>query len=160
MASVLTGQPSAEVAGSLDGALLAAAPAARNWDTRAALLWTLITAERFPTVETALPAMIEAATRSGSARGLIAVYSSLGFAKLRLGALPEADGAARVALRVLADGDFTAGLGVAGIAAEVAVEAGELAEAQAFLELVPPGPAGVLSVLAPAAMGRAEPGQR
>ena len=154
MASLLTGQPSAAVAGALDDALLAAAPAATNWDTRAALLWTLITAERFQPVEAALPAMIEAATRSGSARGLIAVYSSLGFAKLRLGALPEADGAARIALRVLQEGDFTAGLGVAGIAAEVAVEAGELDEAQALLALVPAGPAGVLSVLAPAAMGR------
>ena len=98
--------------------------------------------------------MIEAAARSGSARGLIAAYSSLGFLKLRLGALPEADGAARVALRVLQEGDFAAGLGVAGIAAEVAVEAGELDEAQALLELIPPGPPGVVSVLAPAARGR------
>ena len=154
MASLLTSQPSAEVADALDDALRGAEPAARNWDTRAALLWTLIAAERFQPVEAALPAMIEAATRGGSARGLIAVYSSLGFLKLRLGALPEADGAARVALRVLQEGDFTAGLGVAGIVAEVAVEAGELDEAQALLELVPQGPAGVLSVLAPAARGR------
>src|SRR6185437_7637719 len=101
-----------------------------------------------------LPAMIEAASRRGTARGLIAGYSSLGFLKLRLGALPEADGAARVALRVLQEGDFTAGLGVAAIAAEVAVEAGELDEAQGLLELIAPGPAGVLSVLAPAARGR------
>ena len=129
-------------------------PAAANWDTRAALLWTLITAERFQEVDGALPAMVEAATRGGSARGLIAVYSSLGFCKLRLGALPEADGAARVALRILQEGDFTAGLGVAAIAAEVAVEAGQPDEAQALLELIPPAPAGVLSVLAPAAAGR------
>jgi hypothetical protein len=45
-------------------------------------------------------------------------------------------------------------MGVAGIVAEVAVEAGELEEAQALLGVVAPGPAGVLSVLAPAAMGR------
>ena len=114
----------------------------------------MITAERFQQVDGALPAMVEAATRGGSARGLIAVYSSLGFCKLRLGALPEADGAARVALRILQEGDFTAGLGVAAIAAEVAIEAGQLDEAQALLELIPPGPAGVLSVLAPAAAGR------
>ena len=101
MAGVLTGQLTAEAAGALEDALRAAEPAAANWDTRAALLWTMITAERFQQVEEALPAMIEAATRGGSARGLIAVYSSLGFLKLRLGALPEADGAARVALRVL-----------------------------------------------------------
>ena len=154
MAGVLTGQLTAEAAGSLDDAMRAAEPAAANWDTRAALLWTMITAERFQEVDEALPAMAEAATRGGSARGLIAVYSSLGFCKLRLGALPEADGAARVALRILQEGDFTAGLGVAAIAAEVAVEAGELDEAQALLELIPPGPAGVLSVLAPAAAGR------
>ena len=154
MAGVLTGQLTAEAAGSLDDALRAAEPAAANWDTRAALLWTMITAERFQEVDGALPAMAEAATRGGSARGLIAVYSSLGFCKLRLGALPEADGAARVALRILQEGDFTPGLGVAAIAAEVAIEAGELDEAQALLELIPPGPAGVLSVLAPAASGR------
>ena len=154
MAGVLTGQLTAEVAGALEDALRAAEPAAANWDTRAALLWTMITAERFQQVEAALPAMIEAAARGGSARGLIAVYSSLGFLKLRLGALPEADGAAQVALRVLREGDFTAGLGVAAIAAEVAVEAGELDEAQGLLELIQPAPAGVLSVLAPAARGR------
>ena len=154
MAGVLTGQLTAEAAGSLDDAMRAAEPDAANWDTRAALLWTMITAERFQEVDGALPAMAEAAARGGSARGLIAVYSSLGFCKLRLGALPEADGAARVALRILQEGDFTAGLGVAAIAAEVAIEAGELDEAQALLELIPPGPAGVLSVLAPAAAGR------
>jgi DNA-binding CsgD family transcriptional regulator len=154
MAGVLTGQLTAEAAGSLDDAMRAAEPAAANWDTRAALLWTMITAERFEEVDGALPAMTEAAARGGSARGRIAVYSSLGFNKLRLGALPEADGAARVALRILQEGDFTAGLGVATIAAEVAIEAGELDEAQALLELIPPGPAGVLSVLAPAAAGR------
>ena len=154
MAGVLTGQLTAEAAGSLDDAVRAAEPAAANWDTRAALLWTMITAEHFQEVGGALPAMVEAATRGGSARGLIAVYSSLGFCKLRLGALPEADAAARVALRILQEGDFTAGLGVAAIAAEVAIEAGQLDEARALLELIPPGPAGVLSVLAPAASGR------
>ena len=89
-------------------------PAARNWDTRAALLWTLIIAERFGPVEAALPAMIEAAVLSGSARGLIAAHSSLGFLKLRMGALPEADGAARIALRVLQEGDFAARHGGSG----------------------------------------------
>jgi hypothetical protein len=130
MAAVLTRRPSTETGAALDGALRAAAPAASNWDTRAALLWTLIIAERFGPVGAALPAMIEAAGHTGSARGLIAAYSSLGFLKLRLGALPEADAAARIALRVLQEGDFTAGLGVAGIAAEVAVEAGQLDEAR------------------------------
>ena len=154
MATVLGGRPDAAALGSLDDALVAAAPAASNWDTRAALLWTSITAERFESVEAALPAMVEAAERSGSARGLIATYSSLALLKLRLGALPDADGAARIALRILREGDFAAGLGMAGLAAEVAVEAGELDDAQALLALAVPGPPGVVSVLAPAAMGR------
>ena len=109
MAGVLTSRPSAE-AGALGDVLLAAAPMAGNWDTRAALLWTLITAERFGLVDAALPAMIEAVGQSGSARGLIAAYSSLGFLKLRLGSLPDADGAARIALGVLREGDFSAGI--------------------------------------------------
>lgn len=154
MAGILAGQPGFDAAGGLEAALAAAEPAAPNWDTRAALLWTLITAERFGPVEAALPAMTEAATRIGSARGLIAAYSSLGFLKLRLGALPEADAAARVALRVLREGDFAPGMGVAGIAAEVAVEAGQLDEAEELLALVTPEPPGLVSVLAPAAMGR------
>src|SRR5262249_27318475 len=82
----------------------AAEPAAANWDTRAALLWTAIIAERYGTAEQVLPAMAEAATRAGSARGLIAVYSSLGFGQLRLGALPEADRAARLPLTLLPRG--------------------------------------------------------
>ena len=77
MAGVLTGQLTAAAAASLDDAVRAAEPAAANWDTRAALLWTMITAERFQEVDEALPAMAEAATSAGSARGLIAVYSSL-----------------------------------------------------------------------------------
>ena len=60
----------------------------------------------------------------GSARGLIAVHSAAGLLHLRLGALPEADGAARVAVAVLRDGDFAAGLGVAAVAAEIATESG------------------------------------
>ena len=154
MASVLGGRAGAAALESLDEALLAAPPAATNWDTRAALLWTSITAERFGPVDAALPAMIEAAGRSGSARGLIAAYSSLGLLNLRLGALPDADAAAGIALRVLREGDFAAGLGMVGLAAEIAVEAGELEEAQALLAPVVPGPPGVVSVLAPAAMGR------
>ena len=54
------------------------------------------------------------------------------------GALPEADAAARVALRVLQEGDFAPGLAFAAtVLADVAVEAGELDEAQALLALLP-----------------------
>ena len=43
-----------QAAAPLEEALRHAAPRAENWDTRAALLWSLITAERFEAVETAL----------------------------------------------------------------------------------------------------------
>jgi DNA-binding CsgD family transcriptional regulator len=87
----------------------------------------------------------------------VAAYSTLGLLKLRLGALPEADAAARVALRVLQEGDFAPGLGFAAtVLADVATEAGELDEAQALLGLLPRQgwPAGVGTVLIPAARGR------
>ena len=154
MAALLTGQPADLAGGVLEAALAAARPAAANWDTRAALLWALITVERFGPVAAALPAMTHAASQAGSARGLIAVHSAAGLLHLRLGALPEADGAARVAVAVLRDGDFAAGLGVAAVAAEIATESGELDEADALLDLIPPGPPGVISVLVPAARGR------
>ena len=101
--------------------------------------------------------MVAEVHRSGSARGFVAVYSTLGLLKLRLGALPEADAAARVALRVLQEGDFAPGLAFAAtVLADVAVEAGELDEAQALIELLPQEgwPAGVGTVLIPAARGR------
>jgi DNA-binding NarL/FixJ family response regulator len=85
------------------------------------------------------------------------VYSTLGVLELRLGALPEADAAARVALRVLQEGDFAPGLAFAAtVLADVAVEAGELDEAQALIGLLPQAgwPAGVGTVLIPAARGR------
>lgn len=77
--------------------------------------------------------------------------------KLRLGALPEADSAARVALRLLQEGDFQLGLAFgATVLADVAIEAGELDEAQELLALLPQEdwPAGVATVLIPAARAR------
>ncbi len=130
-----------------------------NWDTRAALLWTMVAAERFDTVDNALRPMLAGVRRSGSARGLVAAYSTLGLLKLRLGALPEAETAARVALQVVQQGDFAPGLAFAAtVLSDVAVEAGELEEARALLGLLPPGgwPAGVGTVLIPAARGRLE----
>jgi DNA-binding CsgD family transcriptional regulator len=76
--------------------------------------------------------------------------------------LPEADAASRVALRVLQEGDFAPGLAFAAtVLADVAVEAGEPDEAQALLDLLPQGgwPAGVGTVLIPAARGRLRLGQ-
>jgi DNA-binding CsgD family transcriptional regulator len=146
-----------EAAAPLEAALRHAHPSAQNWDTRAALMWSLITAERFDAVASALEPMLAEVRRSGSARGLVAAYSSLGVLHLRLGALPEADAAARVALRVIQEGDFDPGLPFAAtVLADVAVEAGELDEAQSLLALLPQGdwPAGVGTVLIPAARAR------
>jgi ATP/maltotriose-dependent transcriptional regulator MalT len=128
-----------------------------NWDTRAALLWSLVTAERFDAVQAALTPMVAEARRSGSARGLVATYSTLGLLRLRVGALPDADAAARLALRVMQEGDFAPGLAFAAtVLADVAIEAGELQDAHTALELLPQEgwPAGVGSVLIPAARGR------
>src|SRR5262249_35446583 len=87
----------------------------------------------------------------------VATYSTLGLLNLRLGALPDADAAARVALRVLQEGDFAPGLAFAAtVLTDVAVEAGEFDEAQALLDLLPQDgwPAGVGTVLIPAARAR------
>jgi DNA-binding CsgD family transcriptional regulator len=157
MGMVLAGRPAEEAAAPLEEALSRASPAAENWDTRAALLWSLVTAEHFGSIENALGPTVAEVHRSGSARGFVAAYSTLGLLKLRLGALPEADAAARVALRVLQEGDFVPGLAFAAtVLTDVAVEAGALDEAQALIELLPQDgwPAGVGTVLIPAARGR------
>src|SRR6185437_2960666 len=162
MAMLLAGRPAGQIAAPLERTLLEqalkdAGPDAGNWNTRAALLWILVVAERFGVVADALGPMLEQVHRCGSARGLVAAYSTLGLLKLRLGALPEADAAARVALYVLQEGDFAPGLGFAAtVMADVAVEAGQLDEAQALLDLLPRQgwPAGVGTVLIPATRGR------
>ena len=160
MAMVLAGRPADETAIPLESALSALSltgAQVENWDTFAALLWCLVTAERFHTVETALKPRIAEVQRSGSARGLVAVYSTLALLKLRLGALPEADAAARVALQVLRDSDLRPGLAFAvTVLSDIAVEAGELVEADAQLSLLPQHgwPAGVGTVLIPAARAR------
>jgi DNA-binding CsgD family transcriptional regulator len=157
MTMLLAGRPAGQIAALLEQALERAGPAAVNWDTRAALLWVLVTADQFGTVEKSLEPMLAQVHRGGSARGFVAAYSTLGLLKLRLGALDEADAAARVALRVLREGDFAPGLGFAAtVLSDIAVEAGELGEAQALLDLLPQEgwPAGVGTVLIPAARGR------
>jgi len=157
MAMVLAGRPADQAARPPEAALARAAGGAENWDTRAALLWSLVTAERFDAVASSLRPMVAEVNRSGSARGLVATYSTLGLLELRLGALPEADAATRIALRVLREGDFGPGLAFAAtVLADVAVEAGQLDEAQALLALLPQDgwPAGVGTVLIPAARAR------
>jgi DNA-binding CsgD family transcriptional regulator len=157
MAMVLGGRPADEAAVALESALACAAPVVENWDTRAALLWSLIAAERYDAVRAALEPMLAQVQQSGTARGLVATYSTLGLLELRVGALPEADSAARVALRVLQEGDFAPGLAFgATVLADVAIEAGQLDDAEVALALLPAGelPAGVGTVLIPAARGR------
>jgi tetratricopeptide (TPR) repeat protein len=157
MARFTACQPVAETAAPLEQVLARAGPHVENWDTRAALLWVLVACERFAAVETSLNALLAEVHRSGSARGFVADYSTLGLLKLRLGALPEADAAARVALRVLKEGDFAPGLAFAAtVLADVAVEAGEYEDAQVLLDLLPQKgwPAGVGTVLIPSARGR------
>jgi DNA-binding CsgD family transcriptional regulator len=157
MTMLLAGRPAGQIAALLEDTLARAEPDAGNWDTRAALLWVLVVAERFGTVEESLKPMLAEVHRGGSARGFVAAYSTLGLVKLRLGALPEADTAARVALRVLQEGDFAPGLGFAAtVLSDIAVEAGEFGEAQTLLDLLPQQgwPAGVGTVLIPAARGR------
>jgi ATP/maltotriose-dependent transcriptional regulator MalT len=157
MTMLLAGRPAGQIAALLEQALQHAGPEAENWDTRAALLWVLVVAERFGTVEESLTPMLDQIHRSGSARGFVAAYSTLGLLKLRLGTLDEADAAARVALRVLQEGDFAPGLRFAAtVLSDIAVEAGELHQAQALLDLLPQQgwPAGVATVLIPAARGR------
>ena len=76
MGMVLAGRPAEDASRPLERALEGASPWAENWDTRAALLWSLVTAERFEAVNAALGPMLAEVDRSGSARGLVAVYSS------------------------------------------------------------------------------------
>jgi len=157
MVAILTGQPMREAARPLQAALAGANPNVESWDLRAALLWSLVTAEQFSDVETALVPLRSQAERSGSSRGLVAVYSTTALLKFRLGDLAQADAAARIALRVAQDGDFASGLPFAAtVLAEIAVAGGQFDEAQALLALLPHEhlPAGVGTVLIPAARGR------
>ena len=157
MVAILTGRPADEAARPLEAALAGASANVESWDMRAALLWCLLTAERFGAVETALVPLRSQADRSGSSRGLVAVYSTTALLKLKLGDLAQADAAARIALRVAQDGDFARGLPFAAtVLAEIAVAGGQFDEAQALLDLLPHEglPAGVGTVLIPAARGR------
>jgi DNA-binding CsgD family transcriptional regulator len=157
MLAIMTGRPAREAAQPLERALDTIGVQVEDWDTQAALWWCLLTAERFATVEAALRSLSKQVDHSGSARALVAVYSTLGLLKFRLGALPEADAAARTALQVAQESDFARGLPFATtVLANVATAGGELAEAQALLDSIPGAgmTAGVGTVLVPAARGR------
>lgn len=134
----IDGRPAAEVAATLGAALTQASEHSDTWDNRGHGIWALIIAEGFTAADALLTAMLAEVERTGDARGLYTTYGSLGLLKLRLGALPEADAAARIALRVLQGTDLALGLPVVVTAlTDVAVEAGQLDEAQSFLDLLP-----------------------
>jgi len=157
MVAILTGRPADEAARPLEAALAGTSASVESWDLRAALLWSLLTAERFAAVESALVPLRQQAERSGSSRGLVAVYSTAALLQLLLGDLAQADAAARIALRVAQDGDFAGGMPFAAtVLAEIAVAGGQLDEAQALLDLLPHEglPAGVGTARVPAARGR------
>jgi DNA-binding CsgD family transcriptional regulator len=145
-------RPAEEIALPLQVAFARAGPRVVNWDVRAPGLWALIHAEGFEAAEVTLESMRAGVHGSGSARGLFVTYATLGLLKLRLGALPEADAAARVALHVLQAAEFVQGFPlVATVLADTAVEAGELDEAQTLLDLLPREG---LPAMVPAARGR------
>jgi DNA-binding CsgD family transcriptional regulator len=151
------GRPAAEVALPLQLAFERAGPLACNWDLRAPGLWALIHAGGFDAAEETLESMRAEVQRTGGARGFFVTYVTLALLNLRLGALPEADVAARVGLDVVEAADFVRGLAFAAtVLAEISIEAGELGEAQALLERLPRAgwPATLATVLIPAARGR------
>jgi hypothetical protein len=131
-------RPAEEVAHPLREVSARAGPRVVNWDIHAPGLWALIHAEGFGAAEDTLGSMRAEVHRSGTARGLYVTYATLGLLKLRLGALPEADAPARVALHVLQTAEFDQGFPlVATVLAEIAIEAGELNHAQTLLDQLP-----------------------
>lgn len=137
MAALLAGRPAREIAQPLQSAFEPAPSHVENWDLRLPGLITLLWAEGFDVVEATLDRMLAEVDRSGSARGLHVTYVCLGLMKLLQGALPEAEAAAQIALRVLQAAEFPRGLPlVVEVLSDVAVEAGQLEDAESVLELV------------------------
>jgi DNA-binding CsgD family transcriptional regulator len=135
---LISGLPAREIALPLQAAFKRSGPRAENWDVRLPGIIALIYTEAFAAVDATLAGMLSEVTSSGSTRGLHVTYVTLALLRLRLGALPEADAAARVALRVLQGAEFPQGLPlVTMVLADVAVETGDLDEAEAFLAVLP-----------------------
>ncbi|HLZ96093.1 MAG TPA: LuxR C-terminal-related transcriptional regulator [Candidatus Dormibacteraeota bacterium] len=153
----LQGWPAADVRAPLEEAFAKPGTVAENWDTRGPGVWALVFAEGYDTAEAALASMRAEVERSGSARGLFTTFSTLGLLNVRLGALPEADSAARTGMRVLEGLGFARGLRLAAsVMIDVAIESDQLDEAQSVLDLLrltelPPD---LSTVIAVAARGR------
>jgi DNA-binding CsgD family transcriptional regulator len=133
-ALMMAGSPARDVVAHLEAVFRRASPRAENWDLRLPGLVTMIWAEGFDLAAAVISGMLREVNRSGSARGMHVTYVTSGLLSLRLGNLPEADAAARVALRVLQAADFEQGLPlVLTVLSDVAIEAGDLDEAESVL---------------------------
>jgi DNA-binding CsgD family transcriptional regulator len=131
------GRSAADVRAPLEEGFARPGAFTENWDTLGPASWTLIWAEGYDTAQAVLAAMREQVERSGSARGLFTTFSGIGLLNVRLGALPEADAAARIGLRVLESLGFAGGLRLAAsVLIDIAIEAGQLDEAEALLDLL------------------------
>ena len=153
----IQGQPAADVRAPLEEAFARPDAASENWDTRGPAAWALIFAEGYDIAQAVLAAMRAEVERSGSARGLFTTCMTLGLLNVRLGGLPEADSAARIGLRVLEGLGFARGLRLLGsVLIDIGIEAGQLDEAQAVLDLLrlTELPADLSTVIAVAACGR------
>lgn len=138
VALLLAGHSAEEVASVVAPVFRRSTLPAGNWDVTLPGLMMLTFSEAFAITQTTLDALLPLAQRSGSARGLHLTYAVLGLLKFRLGMLPEADAACRIALRILESGDLGHGLPlVATTLADTAIEAGDLDEAERVLNLLP-----------------------
>ena len=135
----IEGRPAAEVRAPLEEAFTRPGPVTENWDTRGPATWALVFAEGYQTAEAVLESMRVEVERSGSARGLFTTSMTLGLLNVRLGALPEGDAAARIALRVVEGLGFDRGLRLlASVLIDIGIEAGQLDEAESVLDLLRP----------------------
>ena len=131
----IEGRIAADVRAPLEEAFARPGASTVNWDTRGPAVWALAWAEGYETAQAVLATMRAEVELSGSARGLFTTFSGLGLLNVRLGALPEADAAARIGLRVLEGLGFAPGLRLAAsVLIDLAIEANQLEEAEASLE--------------------------
>jgi DNA-binding CsgD family transcriptional regulator len=129
------GRPAAEVRARLEEAFARPGALTANWDTLGPATWALIFAEGYDTARVVLVSMRAEQEHSGSTRGMFTTFMTLALLNARLGALPEADEAAHIALRVLEVGGFDRGRALlTSVLIDIAIEAGQLDEAEAALE--------------------------
>lgn len=131
----IEGRPAADVRASLERGFLRTRPPSENWDTRGPAAWALLFADGYDAAQLVLQSMRAEIERSGSARGMSTTFFTLGLLNFRMGALPEADAAVRIGLRVLEGLGFAPGLRLASsVLIDIAIEAGQLDEAELALD--------------------------